>query len=130
MCLFVPFPEISSFFSLFSYFCVTRTLVLSFHVIFYILECYAKLWCVFTFKLLWILFQDDCGDGSDEHKDCPKFECMPGQFQCNNKHCIHPSQLCNGVSECLDGSDEVDCNRVSNIVTPINLIFSILNFLY
>jgi integrin beta 2 len=60
-----------------------------------------------------IAFQDDCGDGSDEPSFCPKFECMPGQFQCKNSHCIHPSQLCNGESECLDGSDEVDCNQVS-----------------
>ncbi|XP_075238130.1 LDL receptor protein 1 isoform X2 [Lycorma delicatula] len=55
--------------------------------------------------------QDDCGDGSDEPKGCPKFECLPGQFQCQNKRCVHPSLLCNGESECGDGSDELDCNQ-------------------
>ena len=62
------------------------------------------------------MFQDDCGDGSDEDKECPKFECLPGQFQCNNTNCIHPSQLCNGEAECGDGSDELDCNRVSDML--------------
>ncbi|KDR21144.1 hypothetical protein L798_04073, partial [Zootermopsis nevadensis] len=70
--------------------------------------------------------QDDCGDGSDEPNFCPKFECMPGQFQCENSHCIHPSQLCNGESECHDGSDEVDCNQVNCCSCKVNIRVSMI----
>lgn len=57
--------------------------------------------------------QDDCGDGSDEPPDCPTYSCTPGQFQCQNGNCIHPSQICDNQDHCKDGSDEPNCDNVS-----------------
>ncbi|XP_037895975.1 low-density lipoprotein receptor-related protein 1B isoform X2 [Glossina fuscipes] len=55
--------------------------------------------------------QDDCGDGSDEPESCPPFHCEPGQYQCVNKKCIHPSAICDGIDQCGDKSDEQNCDK-------------------
>ena len=38
-------------------------------------------------------------------------ECTIGQFRCNNNECIDSSRKCNGVKDCVDGSDEQECGK-------------------
>lgn len=32
--------------------------------------------------------------------------CLPHQFQCSSQECLDPALVCNGFSNCADGSDE------------------------
>ena len=37
---------------------------------------------------------------------------IPGDVKCrDNGSCIHSDMICNGISECMDGSDEENCSK-------------------
>ena len=41
----------------------------------------------------------------------PPAECQSTEFRCADDSCIDVSLLCNGVYDCTDGSDELDCGK-------------------
>ena len=37
---------------------------------------------------------------------------FPGDVKCReNGSCIHSDEICNGVNDCIDGSDEENCGK-------------------
>ena len=47
-------------------------------------------------------------------------ECPVGTFQCQDGTCIHANSQCDGMENCLEGDDEVDCHSIcySNVDKP------------
>lgn len=57
-----------------------------------------------------------CKDGM-----CCKGErtpCWGVEFQCNNSQCVNFAKRCNGVPDCTDGSDELNCEHVNRMSQP------------
>ena len=56
---------------------------------------------------------NDCGDGSDEGKDCKDHyrPCTDAEFTCQNAKCIAKIYACDGEDDCGDVSDEHNCGK-------------------
>ncbi|KAK7102516.1 hypothetical protein V1264_020722 [Littorina saxatilis] len=66
----------------------------------------------------------DCSDHSDEDV-CVFQSCSAGFFHCGNQQCTPEKERCDGVQQCVTGTDELKCDyqkpdmRVRDIHTPL-----------
>jgi hypothetical protein len=56
-------------------------------------------------------FENDCGDGSDEHANCTVTNCEKSEMKCANKRCVPYMWQCDGEDDCGDNSDENQCGE-------------------
>ena len=41
-------------------------------------------------------------------------QCGQHEFRCRNEMCVSADFVCDGVNDCVDNSDEVECGKLSN----------------
>ncbi len=57
----------------------------------------------------WCDGRRQCSNGVDEN-NCEVYDCVEGKQKCaDNKQCVDEKDICDGSTQCLDGSDEL-CN--------------------
>lgn len=56
-----------------------------------------------------LFYSSDCSDKSDE-VNCTMRNCSESEFRCSNGRCIPGRMQCNGEFNCIDFSDEDNCN--------------------
>ena len=60
---------------------------------------------------------DECGDGSDEDRNCTTRACTSDEFQCGNGICYDKDWKCDGERDCFNGSDEDGCTTTTTTTT-------------
>ena len=68
---------------------------------------------------------DDCDDKSDESS----LICCgdANQFHCGRRVCISQSVVCNGVNDCANGEDELDCQQRKSTLLDRKTCFVVVN---
>lgn len=61
--------------------------------------------------------QQSCVD--DPSNEPPTLQCGSNSFSCANGKCVPQTYHCDGVDDCHDNSDEINCGAHSNALVPL-----------